>query len=113
MARARSWLFLKFDSGHSVGYLRSKRISGVDSVLPSPQIRAFDLMSFIHGICALVFSLVVIIMIIAIVFISYYENFIFNSFVRSVTMDKWKDIELEKMKVLFNDMAAVYEEYMK
>ena len=58
MARARSWLFLKFDSGHSVGSLRSKRISGVDSVLPSPQIRAFDLqlMSFIHGICALVFS---------------------------------------------------------
>jgi len=52
-------------------------------------------------------------MIIAIVFISYYGNFIFNSFVRSVTMDKWKDIELEKMKVLFNDMAAVYEEYMK
>ena len=49
---------LKFDSGHSVGSLRSKRISGVDSVLPSPQIRAFDLqlMSFIHGICALVFS---------------------------------------------------------
>ena len=46
MARARSW----FDSGHSFGSLRSKRI------LPSPQIRAFDLMSFMHGICALVFS---------------------------------------------------------
>jgi len=56
VARARSWLFLKFDSGHSVGSLRSKRISGVDSVLPSSQIRAFDLMSFIHGICAVVFS---------------------------------------------------------
>lgn len=56
VGRARSWLFLKFDSGHSVGSLRSKRISGVDSVLPSSQIQAFDLMSFIHGICALVFN---------------------------------------------------------
>ena len=33
---------------------------------------------------------------------------IFDSFVRSVTMDKWKDTELEKMKIGGNRSARVF-----
>lgn len=37
-----------------------------------------------------------------------YIRIIFFSFVRSVSMDKWKDLELEKMKVGGNRSARVF-----
>ena len=35
-------------------------------------------------------------------------HFLLFSFVRSVTMDKWKDSELERMKVCFHLFVFVY-----